>query len=918
MPANTQTVVESVLDSLVEKFSNEQISQSEKTLLDKAYWLQGQPVRLRDDHRFHQTPWGNWLVTSDNQLLVNDWLYEQFVSGVYIQASLIDCLDNAASAHKKTVVFCQADPRFKKNGDVLKLDSSLLSKRPHFINEPDEGRFVTHLPYYDLKVVAASEPAGEWGASAKDNFVDEEGFLECSLPTESWMRVDLGATKLNNNMFVSRIHGHSMDDGRRGLVDNALVVFEYWPKGSRQNKLVVVRGAFHDAETGSYALKQYQSDVRNEQGEHQTIILHSLNSDKTRYPDIHLKPEMDDDLVVVAEYLHVLGESEYTREPKPAVADGERDIHDDEVNNQRTKSLGEIHQRVFSDEQTDDSKHTAEVMSGLTWVCLAVDEGGAALEISPLTFIPKFVKKLELQYADNVDILLASNHRHHSKFKDVYPGATEYRLLPSFDFVDEFDDEFSSWKVSGLNKESIHWFRVDASGVGRSVSGESWSIGSTYRALALTEMFANIPESHITLLKHEWSMLEFELGTELPEWLLPLIDGNTETKRPLQLSWITTSPVAWKKTENAQDLAVFNTHSDPVLSIKLPNNIDSEIKPGVLVLLRNGEDSEALTFTDGKEWHFQLTNLQPGNYVVQVIPADKQLAPEYMPFIVDDSIELMPAVACFTLDATDRDGEEVNLERLISKQDWSKLDNNLSFCNELIARLPPHWPLRISLQGSVYITGGSCRTNEDGELDLLGEMTYMHIHTHLNQYSAMHIKLDAGELGNITLAHYHPSSPKKIQSRISELWSEFTERKAQLLADAELLIQFWLTPLFEEWGGQLQLVPDEDLLEVSGTRRLFQWVSCEWEDDTVLAHHIPVLLVADENDDKLGSGGQLRVACNKWLIARKQRRMLITDGLRFAELRKNSHQDLIWFDIGTMNDDLVKTKAWLGELEGGA
>ena len=57
-------------------------------------------------------------------------------------------------------------------------------------------------------------------------------------------------------MFVARIVGNSMDDGRSGLVNSRYAVFELWPTGSRQGLIVLARGSFSDPETGSYAVKK--------------------------------------------------------------------------------------------------------------------------------------------------------------------------------------------------------------------------------------------------------------------------------------------------------------------------------------------------------------------------------------------------------------------------------------------------------------------------------------------------------------------------------------------------------------------------------------------------------------------------------------------------------------------------------------
>ena len=89
-------------------------------------------------------------------------------------------------------------------------------------------------------------------------------------------------------MFVARIVGNSMDDGRSGLVNSRYAVFELWPTGSRQGLTVLARGSFSDPETGSYAVKKYMADERGPDRRHQRIVLVSLNPDKSRFPDIEL------------------------------------------------------------------------------------------------------------------------------------------------------------------------------------------------------------------------------------------------------------------------------------------------------------------------------------------------------------------------------------------------------------------------------------------------------------------------------------------------------------------------------------------------------------------------------------------------------------------------------------------------------
>ena len=99
------------------------------------------------------------------------------------------------------------------------------------------------------------------------------------IETLGWLRVSVGRM-LNRRMFVAQVEGKSMDDGRSGLVDGGYAVFELWPSGTRQFLNVLVRGAFSDPETGSYAVKKYVADERDEEGRHRRIALVSLNPDK--------------------------------------------------------------------------------------------------------------------------------------------------------------------------------------------------------------------------------------------------------------------------------------------------------------------------------------------------------------------------------------------------------------------------------------------------------------------------------------------------------------------------------------------------------------------------------------------------------------------------------------------------------------
>ena len=140
---------------------------------------------------------------------------------------------------------CTADPRLVFAGSTVRLSAQELSDRPRLESEIGElERYTTHLPVHSLRATVASAPAGDWRGRKQEEVIETLG----------WLSVSVAGLALNPRMFVARVEGRSMDDGKSGLVDGAYAVFELWPAGTRQNLNVLVRGAFTDPETGAYAV----------------------------------------------------------------------------------------------------------------------------------------------------------------------------------------------------------------------------------------------------------------------------------------------------------------------------------------------------------------------------------------------------------------------------------------------------------------------------------------------------------------------------------------------------------------------------------------------------------------------------------------------------------------------------------------
>ena len=143
-------------------------------------------------------------------------------------------------------------------------------------------RFRTHLPKYSLTVAA-----GPFLTNPED--IEAEDWIE----TPADLRLD-------ENMFVARIQGHSMEPR---IPDGSLCVFRRNVVGSRQGKLVLVRD-IQLADELRFTVKRYKSDKEvTEDGFTQTLIrLESLNP---AYPSWSLD-EDGEKYQIVGEFIRVL------------------------------------------------------------------------------------------------------------------------------------------------------------------------------------------------------------------------------------------------------------------------------------------------------------------------------------------------------------------------------------------------------------------------------------------------------------------------------------------------------------------------------------------------------------------------------------------------------------------------------------
>ncbi len=142
-------------------------------------------------------------------------------------------------------------------------------------------RYRTHLPLYSLRAAAT-------------RFGDEQQVDE-----EDWVRIPSNL-RLNENMFVARVVGRSMEPR---IPDGSLNVFRAPVVGSRQNKILLVE-LFTDVEGGArYTVKRYTSrkvQRSEDEWQHESIRLEPLN------PEFSAFELEEGEFRTIAEWVQVL------------------------------------------------------------------------------------------------------------------------------------------------------------------------------------------------------------------------------------------------------------------------------------------------------------------------------------------------------------------------------------------------------------------------------------------------------------------------------------------------------------------------------------------------------------------------------------------------------------------------------------
>jgi len=832
-------------DALIPRLAESPTTISERDLLEPSHWSLGDDARLREDMRFRETPWHCWMLSED--LVANDAVYRWLHAERRGSASLDDALERASEVFGRRGVLCVDDPRFVLRHDQVHLAASELSNEPVLEDEVgDLEKYRTHLPLHSLKAAAASEPAGEWGAGARDREIETLG----------WMPVSLPGGRLNERMFIAAIEGHSMDDGRSGLVDGGYAVFELWPSGTRQNLNVLVRGAFSDPETGNYAVKRYLADQRDEDGRHDALSLVSLNPNKDRYPDIELRPEDDDDITVVAKVVQALSTDDYERRPKRKRRIGRRDLAGDE----QAARLGRRVASFFDDTVTkaDDEDTDADDATRTGWqtrlVCLDAAAGGLHLEAGPLHGLPLFVKKLHVVGSEWNGYLLAANAKARPTRLPVRPGTGPWRW-EAVDFEEEQELGLDRLALDGFEVTAPIVFRVDSDGVGQRIRTTTLSLGQAYRLL----LPPNIGDHLGAELDGAWRLWTLDLAVEVSSMTrqaltaLGLDVGDTWPR----LEWAMAPASAWRTNARGQSYAVVEVGAELFVSLS-----------GVSL----DEEDETVLFLHGPTGTERLSPSANG-LVSLGVPAAGQWACA----LVHSRTSVQPETLLFKV--------AENAVRHVGAAWTATAPGGVS---SLEVTAPPGWPvaLRWRVLASHEEPLATLHGSDDRTLPVEDVASW--IEDRAARARIADLVVDFGELGRRSMPHDGRAPLKQVREELTALWRQSSELVQSRPGAWLQLTTHWFAPVTALFGYGLEpsaLTVDADAPHGLAVRVLT--VDERAEGGAITRSSSRILVLTTDIDAVMeDSRAWIDNACTAATV----RDAIVTDGTRWTTHRKGSHQ----------------------------
>ena len=850
-------------DEIVERFADKLTSFTESDALKESHWDMGEDARLREDVRFRPTPWGRWIFS--DRILANNAIYQKFQDDMVYDTRLEDAIEGVATLTGSPCVFCSGDPRFVLDKDVLRLAAKELSRQPLILEPMELEKYTTHLPISTLEAVAASEPAQEWGPEAQELPVEPLG----------WMRVIVPGRRLNKKMFVAKIKGNSMDDGRNGLKNGAYAVFELNPALSRKYFIVLVRGVFKDPETGNYAVKKYMADQRDQDGRHRSVTLVSLNPDKEKYPDIKLSPKDDEDVTVIARFVAALTPQDFARKPKKPRKAGRRDLTSEEGKNIIANRLRRAAECIFNGKSGIGSVVTGEEKElwKSRFVCLDPEGGAICIETDPLVGLPSFAKKIIVSFGNASRTVLGSNLRGHVCRTPIEPSGKSYQWsAPGHEEM--LDEDLSVLNRLGFSESAVTLFKTDTAGIGRIVAANTLTPSFDYRVL-IPPVFSHlqITSGSAYSLSKDWRLWEiavsFPVESELRELLEKL--GLKVGKTTPFASWVLVTPIRYAESLQGNVYPCFSANPPPLLSIKGVKTFAS----GELSMFLFGEKMISQPLPPGTSWAVVFENLSPGKYIAEVLHRRTRVKSVRMPFAVEDSFPAQVDAAVAVEIGGNRkiiDGITNFRSRNLNKLGTEKLPATVE--------CPPLWPVDPSWNTETATRLDRIHSDENGQInaDLLREAFGEAARTS----SLADFVLDFQELGAVNLRHRRAANPEEIREKLAEFGRERSENLKGLKGQFQVIRKVWLEPVLRFLNYSTNEVSEEMLSEAPEGATAFVLEETRRKKGVInkIASRVLVLADSDLLTDESRTKTLFKFA-DKLCDAVDVNRALVTDGVHW-------------------------------------
>lgn len=768
-------------DLVVARRRDARTSFTEEDALREPFWNRGDDASLREDVRFRPTSWGRWVL--HDQAIANESLFERLVEMGGRDLELEEALAPSDGRGGCRHVVCVGDERLVVQKGRVRLSASQLSDLPRLEDASAIEQFATHLPVYSLRAVAASMPAGGWGPRALDEVPDLLG----------WVRVDLASRTDRRRLFLARIVGHSMEGGRPELRDGRYALFSIAEGSLDDEPIVLVRGAFHDPETGSYAVKRLRT-VKVPDGESE-IRLVSHNPDRTRYPDIVLDPSRADAVRVVARLVSPLDEVRFDRAPKRTTRPGERDLRSKQGIADVLAKLEARLATLFHEPNLIPGEPEADA-PGARWRSrLTLTDDGLRVSLSPLEGLPLEARWVEVEGAETS--LRANNARVHPSAVPVAPRTASY--VVRIDGVEgPWEAAASRLELPGLSESTATVFIAGARDVWPRVFSETLSAGSVMRLV--------IPPSLETIsldgferrsLGGGWSVVELHVPEIVPTALQDSLRalGLDVGRSTLSLQIVGSFPRRIEETPVGATLPVWRTGDVVTMSLTSSTRLGAD--RGRLFVLGPG-GLHTVVLPEGSRWVTSLADLPPGRYLTRALTVSTDAPPAELVFEVrDDAAGLWPAPT-----ASVRLDEELLGVPTPEARDLGGWGDPWP----LQASAPPFW----ALDGR-WTTVSSARlerlfADEEGRFDLTPWVPALG--PDLRAARSARLDLDLGAFGLATLLHVCAPSQLTVRTEIAAHWESVGAMVKDPLEGVATLYESWFVPVLQLLGWNPPPAPD--------------------------------------------------------------------------------------------------------------